>query len=292
VLGLPERKQLSQKLSADENAAVAWAVSIVRSIAGRDRILANEDDCRVEALQLPGTADAIVPARLIHFDLKSGLKRNYREQMAAYALALMEAHFATTWTAYLLYCDLREFEAIQFTYDEARTLVEGVIAAFNDPAKSPTPCDYCGWCAKSDTCPARLALVADGLRAAEARFDFDAVVSDPEKLAGFLQATAVVEQFRDRARKIAVERLKTGGELPGWRLVTRRGSEFIDSQTVGHHIKEIGFGPVLNAYGNMSANKFRKIWQERMPKEQPFPEEAVKHAPSTTYLKQQTKKAK
>jgi hypothetical protein len=145
---------------------------------------------------------------------------------------------------------------------------------------------------KAESCEARLALVADGLAAAEDSFEFDTVVSDPQRLAEFLQAAAVVEQFRDRAKKIALERLKTGGELPGWRIVTRRGSGFVDSQFVGHHIQQLGFGPVLGAYGNLSANKFRRLWEERMPTEKPFPEEAVKHAPSTTYLKQQTKKAK
>jgi len=100
----------------------------------------------------------------------------------------------------------------------------------------------------------------------------------------------VVEDFRDRAKKIAIERLKTGGEVPGWRVVTRKGSTFVDCETVGHHIQEIGFGPVLTAYGNLSANKFRRLWEERVGDSKPFPEEAVKHARSSTYLKQSNPK--
>ena len=290
LLGLDERKPLSEKLTADENSAVKWAVAMVQSMAGGERIFADEEDCRVQVLGIPGTADAVVPTRLIHFDLKSGVKRNYREQMAAYALAFMEACFATSWTAHLLYCDLREIETLRFTYEEAFELVDRTVKAFHDPGKSPTPCEYCSWCAKADTCPARLALVADGLKAAKDSFDFDAVVADAKTLSEFLRACAVVEEFRDRAKKAAVERLKTGGELPGWRLVTRRGPQFIDPQSVGHHIKEIGFGPVLSAYGNLSANKFRRLWDERMPADKPFPEETVKHGPPSTYLKQQTSK--
>jgi hypothetical protein len=290
LLGTDDRRQIADKLTGDEIAAVSWAVSIVRAMSSRERVLAREDDCRVEALGLPGTADAIVPARLMHFDLKTGLIRNYREQMAAYALALMEAHFASEWTAHLLFCDQREVVTHKFTYDEARTIVDGVIRVFNDPGKQPVPCDYCGWCAKAETCPARRALAAKGMAATDPGFDFEAVVSDPAKLGGFLAACAVVEEFRDRAKKIATKRLKSGGDVPGWRTVTRRGSTFVDCETVGHHIQEIGFGPVLNAYGNLSVNKFRRLWEERIGDSKPFPEEAVKHAKASTYLKQSNPK--
>ena len=279
---------LRNRLTSEEEAAVSWSVSVVRSIAGRDRILAREDDCRTRMLGLEGTADAIVPARFTHFDLKTGLRRNYREQMAAYALGLMETHFAETWTAHLLFCDLREIESHRFTHAEAREIVGAVIRAVENPAREPIPCDYCGWCAKAETCPPRLALAAEGLKAAEPGFNFEGVVTDPAQLGRFLAACAVVEEFRERARTIATERLKSGGELPDWRLVTRKGTEFVDAVTVGHHIQALGFGPVLAAYGTLSARKFRELWTERMAGK-PFPEEAVKHSPPISYLKQKTK---
>jgi hypothetical protein len=281
---------LRDKLSSEEQSAVSWSVSVVRSIAGRDRILAREDDCRTRMLGLEGTADAVVPARFTHFDLKTGLRRNYREQMAAYALGLMEAHFAETWTAHLLFCDLREIESLPFTHAEARDLVGAVIRAVENPTREPIPCDYCGWCAKAETCPPRLALAAEGLKAAEPGFKFEGVVTDPAQLGRFLAACAVVEEFQERAKAIATERLKSGGELPGWRLVTRKGTEFVDAVTVGHHIQAMGFGPVLAAYGNLSARKFRELWDERIGSK-PFPEEAVKHSPPISYLKQKQTKS-
>ena len=186
----------------------------------------------------------------------------------------------------MLFCDQREIETIKFTYEEAHDIVDQVVKSFNDPAKKPNPCEYCGWCAKADTCPARLAMVGETLTVTEPGFDFDAVLADPKKLGNFLAACAVVEDFRDRAKKIATERIKTGGDVPGWKLVTRKGSEFIDCETVSHHIQRMGFGPVLNAYGTLSASKFRDLWSERMPSEKPFPEESVKHAAPSIYLKQ------
>ncbi len=82
LLQTDDRRQLADKLASDEIAAVSWAVSMVRAMAGRERVLAREDDCRLKVLDLNGTADAIVPGRLMHFDLKTGVRRNYREQMA------------------------------------------------------------------------------------------------------------------------------------------------------------------------------------------------------------------
>lgn len=289
LIGGEQRHVLAGRLNADENAAVAWAVAIVRGMACGAEILAREDECMVTALGMTGTADCIVPARSILFDLKTGARRNYHEQMAAYALGMMTEHFQTEWTCHLLFCDLREIVSHCFTYDGAKTVVEEVVAAASDPLKEPRPCDYCGWCVASETCRARVAVVAQALPVAAPGFDFDAVLADPERLGAFLAACAVVDDFRERARKTAIGRLKDGGTVPGWRLVTRKGVEFVDYGTVGHHIGALGFGPVLAAYGNLSASKFRQLWAERMPEGKPFPEEAVKHAPASSYLKQTTK---
>ena len=291
ILGLEERFIIGNKLSADENSAVGWSVSMVRAMAGRERVLAREDDCRVKMLGLSGTADAVVPTRLTHFDLKTGMRRNYREQMAAYALGFMDSQFASEWTAHLLFCDQREIETHHFTYDEARRIVDQVIRAFNDPDKKPSPCEYCGWCAKAESCTARRAIVAKTLPVADPGFDFAAVTTDPEKLGRFLICCAVVEDFRERAKQVATERIKTGGDVPGWKLVTRKGSEFVDCETVGGHIAAMGFGPVLAAYGNLSIAKFRDLWSQRMPSESRFPDESVKHAAPSTYLKQSKPKA-
>ncbi|MCF7676411.1 MAG: DUF2800 domain-containing protein [Akkermansiaceae bacterium] len=291
LLGLEERLVIANKLTADEIAAVAWAVSMVRAMSGRERVLAREDDCRVKMLGLRGTADAVVPAKFTHFDLKTGMRYNYREQMAAYALGFMESQFVSEWTAHLLYCDQREVETLRFTYDEAKAVVDEVIVAFHDLNKQPCPCDYCGWCAKAETCTARRVIVAETLPVADPGFDFEAVAADPEKLGRFLATCAVIEDFHERAKKLATTRIKTGGEVPGWKLVTRKGAEFVDCETVGRHIQRLGFGPVLAAYGNLSAAKFRDLWVGRMPGESPFPEEAVKHAAPMVYLKQSKPKA-
>jgi hypothetical protein len=278
------------KLTADEDAGVRWAADTVRSIAGTHAILAREKDCRLRMLGLEGTADALVPALPAIFDLKSGARRNYREQLAAYALGLMDAHFAESCTGYLLFCDHRDLESHTFTRREAERIVSEVIAASADAARKPSPCEYCSWCALAATCPARRELAAHALEAAEPGFDFEAVLADDAALSRFLAACSVLEDFRDRAKAEATARLRSGGTLPGWRLVSRQGSEYVEPLTVGHHIAALGFGPVLEAYGHLSGARFRQLWAERMGG-QPFPEDAVKRAAPVTYLRQ-TKPAK
>jgi hypothetical protein len=287
MAGLPEQHEMFYQPNEADLDAVEWAVTTLKALAGGADVLTRENDCRVviPGLQNPGTADAIIPEKLAHADLKTGQKRNYREQMAGYALGLMEAHFATEWTAHLLFCDQKEVVTHRFTFEEARSIVEAVIARFNDPNKTPTPCEYCGWCAKRETCPARLVQVGSAITAANPGFDFAAVLSDNAKLGMFLNACSVLDDYREQAETTAKERLGAGQEIPGWKLSTRRGPEFVDAITVGQYISQMGFGPVLAAYGNLSAKKFRDLWAVRMPSGKPFPEEHVKHGKATTSLR-------
>lgn len=291
--GLSDQAEMFYERTAADFSAVEWAVAMLRGLADGSTILTREDECRlsIPGFENGGTADALIPDKLAHADLKTGQVRNYREQMAAYALGLMEAHFASEWTAHLLFCDQREVVTLRFTYDEAKATVEKVIAAYFNPEKQPTPCDYCGWCAKSETCPARLALAEHALTASVTGFDFAAVLADNTRLGQFLDACAVLDDFREKAEETAKERLQSGADVPGWRISTRRGPEFVDNVTVGHHIQALGFGAVLAAYGNLSAKKFRELWEEKI-KDKPFPEEAVKHGKASLSLRQNHKPTK
>jgi hypothetical protein len=205
--------------------------------------------------------------------------------MAAYALGLMETHFASEWTAHLLFCDQRQVVTLHFAYDEAKSMVERVIAAYKDTSKQPAICEYCGWCNKEVDCPVRLALAQNAVSVAAPGFSFDAVLADNSQLSKFLLACSVLEDYRGKAEETAKERLQAGATIPGWKLTTRRGPEFVDHITVGHHIQTIGFSAVLAAYGNLSAKKFRDLWQAKFP-QTPFPEEAVKHGHTSLSLRQ------
>lgn len=288
MIGMPDQTEMFYQPTEADLDAVEWAVVTVKALAGSNEVITREQDCRIviPGFESGGTADALIPDKLAHADLKTGQKRNYREQMAAYALGLMEQHFASEWTAHLLFCDQKEVVTHRFTFEEARTIVGEVVAKFRDPAKRPMPCDYCGWCAKELTCEARLAIAERAVAAAVPGFDFAAILADTTKLGRFLAACSVLDGFRKQAETVAKERLQVGAEIPGWKLVTRRGPEFVDHVAVGHHIKALGFGVILAAYGNLGAKKFREIWEQKMPRDKTFPEELVKHGKATLSLRQ------
>lgn len=279
--------EMSYDPNAEDIAAMEWAVITLKVLAGDSPVITREEDCRVTipGFENPGTADALILGKFAHADLKTGQIRNYREQMAAYALGLMEMHFASEWTAHLLFCDQRQVVTLHFAYDEAKAVVEKVIAAYHDTGKQPALCEYCGWCDKDDTCEARRALAQNAVAVSEPGFQFETVLADNEKLGKFLSACAVLDDYREKAEETAKERLQAGVTISGWKLTTRRGPEFVDHITVGHHIQAIGFSAVLAAYGNLSAKKFRELWQAKFP-QTPFPEEAVKHGHASISLRQ------
>jgi hypothetical protein len=271
----------------DDLDAIDWATNTLRAIAGTAHIIADEERCRIECLGLTGTADAWIPELGMSADLKTGQFRNYREQMAAYALGFMEATFRMSWTVHLLFCDQRQLVTHQFTYAEAKAIVSEVIARYHDFGKEPVVCEYCSWCSKAETCPARLQLVDKALvpAASDATFNFELVLADNEKLGAFLTACSVLEDFREGAEEAAKKRLVAGDKIPGWALSSRKGAEFIYHDAVGRYIDRFGFGAVLAAYGNMSGAKFRQLWTEKMPSDAPFPEDLIQRGSGSVSLR-------
>ena len=101
--GVFRRRMLGDKsddtaVEKDELDAVDWAINTLRAIAGTAEIITAEDRCKIECLGLTGTADAWLPELGMSADLKTGQLRNYREQMAAYALGFIDATFRPEWT--------------------------------------------------------------------------------------------------------------------------------------------------------------------------------------------------
>lgn len=282
VAGQPDPAEAATLKDTDFD-NVDWAVTALRAMAGGEAILVAEDDCRVTVpgFENPGTADAIVPAKFFHADLKTGSKRNYREQMAAYSLGLMDQHFAGEWTAHLLFCDQREIVTHTFTHREAGESVARVLAAYHDGHKRPVLCEYCSWCAKAMGCPARTGAAA--LAIGTTGFDFPAILADPVRLGRFLTGCSILDDFREEAQKRARELLATGASVPGWKLAKARATKFVGHTDVMRHTQDLGIGPILAAYGNISAKKFRALWEERLPS-RPFPEALVKECASSRAL--------
>jgi hypothetical protein len=255
-------------LPEEDAEAVRWAINQCISLGGgADGLTTEEDKCRIltGGFEHRGTADGVAVRGRWLVDLKSGQIYDYRAQMAAYALGLMQQHFEQTWDTHLLFCDQRQTVIHRWTYATASELVRKVLA---NVGTAPVENDYCGWCAKSLTCPARVAtkdkalVTVAGLAPTVQDEGFLALLNDPERLGQFLAACQTLDDFRDAAKAKARELLEAGQKVPGWRLQKPRASEYVEAEHVAQAVSNgvLGAGDVIRAQGSMSVKKAQALW--------------------------------
>jgi hypothetical protein len=158
-------RQLLLALTEDEQDSVMWAVTTAKELAEGHEIVADEALLKVVTPHLShvGTEDSRVEAKSLSMDLKSGQLRSYHKQQAAYALGNMDRTFAKEWECVLLFCDQREVVHYRYTYEEADAWVKGIVQSAIDPNRQPAANEYCSWCVKKDTCPARTVPIVETL---------------------------------------------------------------------------------------------------------------------------------
>jgi len=251
-------------LPDEDAAAVRWAVEALTNCrtSERDHVQTSENATRIPHIpMLPngGTADAVCLGGRWLADLKSGQVYDYKAQMAAYALGLMVQELELEWTCHLLFCDQQRVVTHYFRYAEARDIVK---AAVDNVGTPPVINDYCGWCAYSLTCSAR--VQASGTALATTPESFTAVLADPARLGEFLTRCRTFDDFREAAETECRRLLGEGVEVPGWRLQKPRVSEFVDAEILEAAVAsgQINAVDVIRAHGTMSAAKARKLWAD------------------------------
>jgi hypothetical protein len=255
------------ELPEDDADAIRWAINQCIRLGGLNDLTTAESKCRIHTggIEHRGTADGVAVRGRFLIDLKSGQVYDYAAQMAAYALGLMQEHFVGEWTTHLLFCDPRQVVTHRWTYTTASELVAKVLA---NVGTAPVENDYCGWCAKSLTCPARVAskdsaLVAvAGLAPTVQDEGFLAVLNDPVQLGKFLTACSTLEDFRDAAKAKARELLESNVRVHGWRLQKPRASEYIEAEHLAQAVTNgvIGAGDAIRAQRSISAKKAEALW--------------------------------
>jgi hypothetical protein len=287
----------------DDHRGIAWAVGMTRILANKqaddvgpeifttESILWKEDDLRVQAMGMQGTADCALPHARTSIDLKTGQERNYMEQQALYALGFMSRYKVDRWTVVLIYSDLRTMKTLDFTRPWAESIIRNLMARVNDPQSVATPCDYCNWCAKKYTCAERLETVAFWAGKDPATIDWQAEMNDPVKLAQFINLCSLItskDGLEDYARGLAREKLNTGEDVPGFVLRNRKGREYVEPETVAIHAEQLGIANILAAYGSLSAEKFKGLWETALSGV-PFPTDEIKSGPGSQFVASQPK---
>lgn len=288
LMGVDEFKAC-QHLQADEKDSVLWAVQAARMLCSGEEIIVDKKRCAFQKWHprvTGGEADGICPALGKLFDLKSGQYRNYWEQQAAYAKSIMEREFLDEITCHLLFCDLQQIVTRKFTYQEAISIVNGVVDSV-DRGDGPRLCDYCGWCAAQDTCPLRNQAAQEVLSLAVSgnlEESFAAISRDPEKLSDFVTKAGVLESYVEKGKKKILEYLMDDVEVPGFKKVSCKGKDSVAPEDVAKYATWIGVPKLLKAYGPLSAATFRALFAEALP-EQQFPEGLVKTGSGYSYVK-------
>jgi hypothetical protein len=279
-LALLDGKNIETTLDADDRAAVRWAVDTAKALAGNNRLESREEVLRVEIFGMTGTADLLCEPHW-SADLKSGQKRNYVEQQAAYALGFMEQLFVDEWTVYLLYCDQQEIERLHFTIESARQIVREVLAKANS-SEPPQVNDYCGWCARRFECPARKEALGIAPFEGPGAITFEEATSD--QLREYVIRARIIEDFKDKAREILKERTVKGENTAGVSLTSRKGNRKLPVV----HLAPVAYAKtvveLLDGLPAISEEKAKALWESAGVTTE-FPTDKVQQLPGSSFVR-------
>jgi CRISPR/Cas system-associated exonuclease Cas4 (RecB family) len=259
--------EVYEQLSPEDQRAAEWGRNELLNLSAGYPVETREEylAMAVPGLSTLGTADAICKVRGWVADIKTGQARSYREQMAAYALACMEDHFATNWTAHVLYIDQKMRRTYEFTREDA----ERITAAWIEKAKSreaqPTPSEYCDWCANKSTCSALVRQSEEALLAIRSDRSLDEIraeiAADPVSLSVFTANWKAAEKhLAEPLIELLKTRLSDGEEIPGWKVTSSAGREFVEAEAIAKAATNVSKETLILALGGkMSAKNFRQF---------------------------------
>jgi hypothetical protein len=279
--------------------AITWGAQTLLAYAGGSPVETREEYLQMDVpgLSRPGTADAVCAERRWVADIKTGQIRNYREQMAAYSLACMDAHWENAWTAHVVYVDQKVVRSYEFTREQAERIVGDVIGMATSPLARPTPCQYCDWCANKDKCSALV------LQSKTALADIDAtngdtltiirdrLLADPARHADFVARFKwFAKEFGEPLTDALKARLVEGEEVDGWYLTNPKPRRYVEPKdAIAVAAKLAPERAFLVGGGEMDAKTFVELATEVGIEN---PENLVKSAPGTPQMRQSKKKEK
>jgi len=240
-------------LSAAERENVEWYVDYVHTIASGDLEVEQELELlgpNFEQITF-GTVDA--GAGVDIFDYKSGEMREYRRQMACYALMRIRQKGLDRVTAHICYGKFKKVVKHTFTEAEAWELIESTLATYYNPNRQPMPCEYCAWCANIKTCRP-MAKTVDILTAHIAPEASEGLIlwepsamADVAQVGRALNVARIVSQWADAVEKHAKLMLEGGNQVPGWSLLEKQGARQIKDVTKAFALSGLSEAAFLKA---------------------------------------------
>jgi hypothetical protein len=218
-------------LDDEDREGVMWAGEYIKLHANKPENIRWETGVIAELqdfTEIPGTPDAVETLDI--FDLK-WRQFDYSAQMAAYALAVLQNRGTGTPApqvrVHLLFACFKRAQVLTFDEASATAMLEKIVTAYKDPNKQPSPCTYCGWCAKQITCPAvneRAQAVAQGRDDWKLDSYHASEITRPGEMAKALRLARQVEKWAKAVQHHAKEMaLKQGVTIPGFELKSKKG---------------------------------------------------------------------
>lgn len=283
----PNNIQVADELEGDDLDAVRFAISTLETLAGKYHVETRESEL---AAVVPvagvkaGTMDALCIEGGWLADFKTGQIRDYKAQMAAYALACMDMYFADSWTAYLIFVDQQRVIPHIFSREEAEQLVAGIANA----PQVETPCEYCSWCAKFESCPAVCQASSEVAKselpacttAAKGKGELPAtmehMLSDHAAAHDFMTKLKVVNDWADILKKKLLDQLtdETSPAREYFNRVVVSGSKKVNPLSLGRYMRELGHDRVLKICAQIPLSKVEEQWHEVFG-DKPVPEEII-----------------
>lgn len=273
-------------LPEDEVDAVQFALSSLKLLSGGLAVETREEELQA-AVPVPGVKPGTMDALCIEggwlADFKTGQIRSYHAQMAAYALACMDAYFADEWATHLIFVDQKQVISHTFTREEAEQLVTGIVNA----PKVETPCDYCSWCGKFESCPAVMRAGADLTKdelpacsaAAKGKGELPAtmahMLTDHAAAHDFMTKLKIVNDWADILKKNLLDQLSEESAASDYfSRVVVSGSKKVNPLSLAKYGMELGFDRLLRICSQIPLSKVEEVWHEVFG-ETPVPEEII-----------------
>lgn len=282
--------------SPEEVEAVNWAISTLKLLAAGEKVETSEAELRavvpLEAIKA-GTMDALCVTGGWLADFKSGQVRDYEAQMAAYALACMDAYFADEWATHLIFFDQKLVVSRSWQRAEAEAFLLGIINA----PQTPTTCEYCGWCASFEECPAVRAS-ASHVTAQELPALTKAEGALPPSVEGLLSDHAAAYEFLSKLKivndwaEVLTKRLRdqlTEAESPFFKRVVVSGSKKVAPSALAPYIEQLGPEKVLSLCSLLPLKKIEELWRDAYG-DAPIPAELITSAGGSVQLRLTNKK--
>jgi roadblock/LC7 domain-containing protein len=288
-------------LPEDEVDAVQFALSTLKLLSGGLAVETREEELQA-AVPVPGVKPGTMDALCIEggwlADFKTGQIRSYHAQMAAYALACMDAYFADEWATHLIFVDQKQVNSHTFTREEAEQLVTGIVNA----PKVETPCDYCSWCGKFESCPAVMRAGAELTKdelpacspAAKGKGELPAtmahMLTDHAAAHDFMTKLKIVNDWADILKKNLLDQLSEESAASDYfSRVVVSGSKKVNPLSLAKYGMELGFDRLLRICSQIPLSKVEEVWHEVFG-ETPVPEEIIVTSGGSVSLR--TKKIK